>query len=94
MDEVPNNDKNIATLKGNRLQGKFVSKNVKCLFVRNLYSAEIYFYQKGLNLFVLQQKWSSKIWGFKENLKNVAGNLRICETLENFIPFFSGEFQT
>ena len=59
MDEVPNSGKNIATLNGNRHEGKFVCKNVKNLSVRNLYSAEISLLSKGfkfVNLFVLQTK--------------------------------------
>lgn len=47
MDEVPSSGKNIATLKGNRHEGKFVCKNVKNLSVRNLYSAEILLLSKG-----------------------------------------------
>ena len=48
VDDVPNKSENDAVFSGNRLGGKFVSKNVVKLPRRNLSSAEIYILSKGL----------------------------------------------
>ena len=54
--KVPNEIENVATSKGNRLEGKFVSKNVINLSRRNLSSAEVSLLSKDLNLSLLQRK--------------------------------------
>ena len=41
VDKVPKESENVAVFKGNRLEGKFVSKNVINLSGRNLSSVEI-----------------------------------------------------
>ena len=46
--KVPNEIENVATFIGNRLEGKFISKNVINLSRRNLSSAEISLLSKGL----------------------------------------------
>ena len=48
LDKVLNESKNVAMFRGNRLEGKFVSKNVINLSRRNLSSAEISLLSKGL----------------------------------------------
>ena len=48
VDDVPNKSENDAVFSGNRLGGKFVSKNVVKLPRRNLSSAEISILSKGL----------------------------------------------
>ena len=48
VDKVPNESGNVAMFRGNRLEGKFVSKNVKNLSRSNLSSAEISLLSKGL----------------------------------------------
>ena len=48
VDKVPNKIDNVATFRGNRLDGKFVSKNVINLSRRNLSSAEISLLSRGL----------------------------------------------
>ena len=54
--KVPNEIENVATSKGNRLEGKFVSKNVINLSRRNLSSAEVSLLSKDLDLSLLQRK--------------------------------------
>ena len=48
VEKVPNESENVAMFRGNRLEGKFVSKNVINLSRRNLSSAEISLLSKGL----------------------------------------------
>ena len=48
VDKVPNDSENVAMFRGNRLEGKFVSKNVIKISRRNLSSAEISLLLKGL----------------------------------------------
>ena len=48
LKKVPNESENVAMFRGNRLEGKFVSKNVINLSRRNLSSAEISLLSKGL----------------------------------------------
>ena len=48
VDKVPNGSENVAMFRGNRIEGKFVSKNVINLFRRNFSSAEIALLSKGL----------------------------------------------
>ena len=52
----PYGSQNIAMFRGNRFEGKFFSKNVINLSRKNISSVEITFYQKELNLFLLQNK--------------------------------------
>ena len=57
VDNVLNENEDVAMFRGNRLEGKFVSKNVINLSRRNLSSAEISLLSKGLkNLSLLQTK--------------------------------------
>ena len=56
MDDVPNKSENDAMFSGNRLGGKFVSKNVVKLPRKISLQWKFPFYQKDLNLFLLQPK--------------------------------------
>ena len=48
VDKVPNKSEDVAMFRGNRLEGKFVSKSVINLSGRNLSSTEISLFSKGI----------------------------------------------
>ena len=56
VDKVPNESENVAMFRGNRLEGKFVSKNVINLSRRNLSSAEISLLSKRFKFFTTANK--------------------------------------
>ena len=73
VDKVPNESENVATFRGNRPEGKFVSKSVINLSRRNLSSAEISLLSKELKFAptankIVQEKLKRELENMVENL--------------------------
>ena len=73
--KVPNESENVAVFRGNKLEGKFVSKNVINLSRRNLSSAEISLLLKGLEIFPTTNKIDQA--KFKRDLEKNGRKLRL-----------------
>ena len=75
VDKVPNESENVAMFRGNRLEGKFVSKNVINLSRRNLSSAEISLLSKRFKFFpaankIDQAKLKRELEEYGKNFRN------------------------
>ena len=71
--KVPNESENAVMFRGNRLKGKFDSKNFINLSRRNISSAEISLLSEGLKFVLTANKIDqAKV---KENLRNMVENL-------------------
>ena len=73
--KVPNESENVAMFRENRLEGKFVSKNVINLSRRNLSSAEVSLLSKGLRFVLIAKKIDQA--KLKRELKEYGRKLRL-----------------
>ena len=87
--KVPNESENVAMFRGNRLQGRFGSKNVINLSRRNLSSAEISLLSKGLKFVSTANKIDQA--KLKRELEEYGRKLRLMWHLRNDERPFSQE---